>query len=182
LRGMKRGIGQDGGDKGDHANVFSSPASPSSWLKVSLETTEHTEHAEKEDALIRVHPCSSVANSSSVLAISDAANKLHEAREHWLNPPDASAAELKKRTLTNLYNDREAGRATWLNHLHRELDHAVLAAYGWEDLAGPLFQAEDALRAANPKGEALGLKLGRTATGQELMKRLLELNAERADP
>ncbi|MCC6416120.1 MAG: class I SAM-dependent DNA methyltransferase [Opitutaceae bacterium] len=37
------------------------------------------------------------------------------------------AAELKKRTLTALYNERPA----WLDHAHRKLDAAVAAAYGW---------------------------------------------------
>ncbi len=109
-------------------------------------------------------------------AVAEAARKLHEARERWLNPEGASEAELKKRTLTALYNAREAGQAAWLNHLHRDLDRAVLAAYGWSDLAEPLFAAEDALRAANPKGDALGLALGRTAPGQELLHRLLRMN------
>jgi uncharacterized protein YbdZ (MbtH family) len=113
-------------------------------------------------------------------SVAEAARLLHEARNRWLNPEGASEAELKKRTLTALYNDREAGRASWLNHLHRELDHAVLAAYGWSDLAEPLFAAEDALRAANPKGDALGLALGRTVAGQVLLGRLLALNLERA--
>jgi type II restriction/modification system DNA methylase subunit YeeA len=40
--------------------------------------------------------------------------------------PDA-AAILKKRTLTNLYNERPA----WLDNAHRDLDAAVAAAYGW---------------------------------------------------
>ena len=35
--------------------------------------------------------------------------------------------ELKKRTLTNLYNQRP----TWLDLAHRALDEAVLEAYGW---------------------------------------------------
>ena len=38
-----------------------------------------------------------------------------------------AAAILKKRTLTNLYNERPA----WLGNAHRELDAAVAAAYGW---------------------------------------------------
>ncbi len=42
---------------------------------------------------------------------------------------DEAAAELKKRTLTKLYNQRPA----WLTHLHEDLDSAVLAAYGWTD-------------------------------------------------
>ena len=41
---------------------------------------------------------------------------------------DAKAAkELKKRTLTNLYNQRPA----WLAQAHERLDSAVAAAYGW---------------------------------------------------
>lgn len=45
-----------------------------------------------------------------------------------LEPRDApSAAKLKKRTLTNLYNERPA----WLDLVHKKLDAAVAAAYGW---------------------------------------------------
>ncbi len=72
----------------------------------------------------------------------------NELREAWLNPADLvervpevvlgypdrvlpvspkAAAILKKRTLTNLYNERPA----WLDNAHRELDAAVAAAYGW---------------------------------------------------
>jgi hypothetical protein len=40
---------------------------------------------------------------------------------------EACARELKRRTLTNLYNQRPA----WLTNLHWELDEAVAAAYGW---------------------------------------------------
>jgi len=68
-------------------------------------------------------------------------------REGWRNPPDLAervpevvasypdrmvpvspkaAAILKKRTLTNLYNERPA----WLDNAHRDLDAAVAAAYG----------------------------------------------------
>ena len=43
------------------------------------------------------------------------------------------AANLKKRTLTNLYNERPA----WLDLAHKKLDAAVAAAYGWPaDLTG----------------------------------------------
>ena len=38
------------------------------------------------------------------------------------------AKELKRRTLTNLYNERP----TWLDLAHRKLDEAVFAAYGWD--------------------------------------------------
>src|SRR5438552_3885845 len=45
-----------------------------------------------------------------------------------LVPQDADcAAKLKKRTLTNLYNERPA----WLDLAHKKLDAAVAAAYGW---------------------------------------------------
>jgi len=45
-----------------------------------------------------------------------------------LEPKDADcAAKLKKRTLTNLYNERPA----WLDLAHKKLDAAVAAAYGW---------------------------------------------------
>ena len=44
-------------------------------------------------------------------------------------PADEDCArELKRRTLTNLYNERP----TWLELAHRKLDEAVFAAYGWD--------------------------------------------------
>ncbi len=47
-----------------------------------------------------------------------------------LEPKDSEcAAKLKKRTLTNLYNERPA----WLDLAHKKLDTAVAAAYGWPD-------------------------------------------------
>jgi hypothetical protein len=48
-------------------------------------------------------------------------------RDGWLNPPGLAPAELEKRTLTNLYNERP----TWLDHAHSALDAAVFIAYGW---------------------------------------------------
>jgi hypothetical protein len=45
-------------------------------------------------------------------------------------PKDEEAAkELKKRTLTNLYN----ARPQWLANAHAALDEAVAEAYGWCD-------------------------------------------------
>ena len=44
-----------------------------------------------------------------------------------LNPPGLDPAELAKRTLTNLYNQRP----TWLANAHAELDAAVFSAYHW---------------------------------------------------
>lgn len=85
--------------------------------------------------------------------VAAAAAALNTLRSAWLNPPDrtllepevapgfpnrviprdaASAALLKTRTLTNLYNERPR----WLENAHMELDRAVAAAYGWpEDIA-----------------------------------------------
>ena len=51
---------------------------------------------------------------------------------------DAAAGELKKRTLTNLYN----ARPQWLADAHAALDSAVAAAYGW----GAGVSEEEALR------------------------------------
>jgi type II restriction/modification system DNA methylase subunit YeeA len=87
-----------------------------------------------------------------VHAIAQAARALDEARTARLNPPDADEATLKKRTLTNLYNQRP----TWLAHLHAGLDRAVWAAYEWDD-PGPAEVPED-----------------------EILARLLALNLERA--
>ena len=93
-------------------------------------------------------PASDYASNSHAQAIAGAARRLVELRDAWLNPaelvrrepevvagyPDrilpvneAAAAELKRRTLTNLYNARPA----WLANAHATLDAAVAAAYGW---------------------------------------------------
>jgi len=62
-----------------------------------------------------------------VQAIAAAAKDLVEKRDRWLNPEGMGEAELKKRTLTNLYNQRP----TWLDLAHQKLDQAVLDAYAW---------------------------------------------------
>lgn len=51
------------------------------------------------------------------------------------------AADVKKRTLTSLYNARPA----WLDLAHKELDAAVAEAYGWTDYA-PEMPDEEILR------------------------------------
>jgi hypothetical protein len=80
--------------------------------------------------------------------IAAAARELAERRAAWLSPPNTTETELKERTLTNLYN----ARPTWLIDIHRRLDEAVFAAYGWPS----------------------------TLTDTELLERLLKLNHERA--
>ena len=95
-------------------------------------------------------PAADYANDTRAKSIATAAKKLNDLREAWLNPEDlvrrepevvpgypdrilpindAAADILKKRTLTNLYNQRPA----WLDLAHKELDAAVAAAYGWKD-------------------------------------------------
>ena len=95
-------------------------------------------------------PAADYAGDPRAMAIAAAAKTLNELRENWLNPADLvrrvpevvagypdrilpiddkAAAILKKRTLTNLYNERP----TWLDHAHKALDKAVADAYGWAD-------------------------------------------------
>ncbi len=106
--------------------------------------------------------------------ITTAAQKLNELRDNWLNPPEwvnweqtaeeekagfplrpvakaGHEAELKKRTLTNLYNARPA----WLDNTHKTLDAAVAKAYGWNDYTADM-------------------------TDEEILRRLLTLNQARA--
>jgi type II restriction/modification system DNA methylase subunit YeeA len=72
-------------------------------------------------------------------AISLAAKELDELREGWLNPEGMiGAAELRTRTLTELYN----ARPEWLADAHAALDAAVFAAYGWREAPGELSDAE----------------------------------------
>jgi hypothetical protein len=80
-----------------------------------------------------------------------------------LEPRDAEcASKLKKRTLTNLYNERP----TWLDLAHKKLDAAVATAYGWpadlsdEQILQRLLAlnleraAEEAKASQAPKGRA----------------------------
>jgi type II restriction/modification system DNA methylase subunit YeeA len=98
------------------------------------------------------------ADGPHVQAIAAAAKDLVEKRDRWLNPEGASEAELKKRTLTNLYNQRP----TWLDLAHKKLDQAVLDAYAWpHDLTDD--QILERLLALNL--ERAGAK-GSTSTGK----------------
>ena len=93
-------------------------------------------------------PAASYAAEPRAIAIAEAAQGLVELRDRWLNPPEwvewvdepvpgyprrpvprheAAAKALRKRTLTNLYNDRPQ----WLADAHVALDAAVADAYGW---------------------------------------------------
>lgn len=72
-------------------------------------------------------PSHEPAGDPRVIAIAEAARVLVAWRDAWLNPPGLDEAALKKRTLTNLYNERPAELAA----LHAVLDAAVFDAYGW---------------------------------------------------
>ena len=108
-------------------------------------------------------PAADYAADPRAQKIAAAAARLNELRENWLNPADlvvrvpevvpgypdrllpkdeAAAKILKKRTLTNLYNERPA----WLDNAHRALDGAVADAYGWgEDWAAGRLDEEEIL-------------------------------------
>ena len=95
-------------------------------------------------------PAATYVDDPRAQAIAAAAEKLNQLRDNWLNPKDlvrkvqeiepqfpdrlmpvdhVAAQELKKRTLTSLYNLRPS----WLDLAHRALDEAVADAYGWGD-------------------------------------------------
>jgi type II restriction/modification system DNA methylase subunit YeeA len=117
-------------------------------------------------------PC--LAGQMVAANIAAAARRLNELREAWLNPAEwvdwvitpeeekagfpqrpvakpGHEADLKKRTLTNLYNARPA----WLDLAHKALDQAVATAYDWPDYTPAM-------------------------TDEEILRRLLALNLERA--
>ena len=94
-------------------------------------------------------PAADYADDPRAVTIAEAARRLVELRDRWLNPPEwvewvdepvpgypkrpvprgeAAAKEFKARTLTNLYNDRPQ----WLADAHAALDAAVATAYGWD--------------------------------------------------
>ena len=93
-------------------------------------------------------PAANRAGDPRAVAIAAAARRLVELRDRWLNPPEwvewnkepvpnypqrpvprdeTALAQLRRRTLTNLYN----ARPQWLTDAHTALDAAVAAAYGW---------------------------------------------------
>ena len=147
--------------------------------------------------------------------ISEAAKKLNEQRERWLNPPEwidllsaridavdtfedvpkearslvrqsaimAAAAKdprLKKRTLTNLYNERP----TWLKLAHEQLDRAVLAAYAAIDPQGDWSEDWAGVWTDSGAGQPLPvehpLRQKRAEIDQRVLANLLRLNHARA--
>jgi hypothetical protein len=85
------------------------------------------------------------------------ADGIGTARYVRLVPLDDKAGQaLKKRTLTNLYNERP----TWLANAHRALDEAVFAAYGWspsltdDELLAKLLELNLAMSSVEASGAA----------------------------
>ena len=70
--------------------------------------------------------------AAQLAATSGAAARLNQLREGWLNPPNATALELKKCT-NQRHNQRDSQRVTWLTNIHAALAAAVAAAHGWPD-------------------------------------------------
>ena len=89
------------------------------------------------------------ADDPRAIAIAQAARRLVDLRDRWLNPPEwidwidepvpttpsapsqnppPRSNNSKRRTLTNLYNEKPQ----WLTNAHADLDAAVAAAYGLE--------------------------------------------------
>jgi hypothetical protein len=92
----------------------------------------------------------------------------------------AKDAQLKKRTLTNLYNERP----TWLKLAHEKLDRAVLAAYAATDAAGEWDEDWAAVWVDTGAGQPLPpnhpLAARRSEVDQKLLANLLRLNHQRA--
>ncbi|MBU2013222.1 MAG: N-6 DNA methylase [Gammaproteobacteria bacterium] len=111
------------------------------------------------ESVLRLPPVTA-EHLPAAVKIASAAQRLASLRDNWLNPAEwvervaevvagyperivakpEHAAELKKRTLTNLYNARPA----WLDNAHKSLDKAVAEAYGWTDYT-PEMSDEDIL-------------------------------------
>ena len=121
------------------------------------------------DGLSPDMPAADYTDDPRAIAIAEAARRLVELRDRWLNPPEwvewvhepvpgypkrpvardaAAAKELKTRTLTNLYN----ARPHWLSDAQAMLDAAVAAAYGWD----PDIPDDEALRFLLALNSAIG--------------------------
>ncbi|QRG10170.1 class I SAM-dependent DNA methyltransferase (plasmid) [Xanthobacter dioxanivorans] len=135
------------------------------------------------DGLTPNIPIARLQRDPHAVAIAQAARRLDDLRNAWLNPSDlvrmepevvpgfpdrilpkdtAAAAILRERTLTNLYNRRPQ----WLVNVHRELDAAVAEAYGWpadisdEDALARLLELNLARAAADESGLSARLTKG----------------------
>jgi hypothetical protein len=144
--------------------------------KLTPADTAHQKKESVDGVLIPAQLTDTATHKTRSIAINIARAAAHlvQTRDNWLNPPEwvewvqspeeAAAgfpkravakpgheAELKKKTLTNLYNACPA----WLTMAHDDIDKAVAAAYGWADSTADM-------------------------PDDEILKRLLALNLSRA--
>ena len=144
--------------------------------KLSPADTAHQQTESVDGVLIPAELTDTASRKTRSIAINiaKAAAHLVQTRDNWLNPPawvewvqspeEAAAgfpkravakagheSELKKKTLTNLYNSRPA----WLSMAHEAIDKAVATAYGWTDYTPAM-------------------------SDDEILKRLLAINLSRA--
>jgi type II restriction/modification system DNA methylase subunit YeeA len=126
----------------------------SSRIHLTWALAQASRHGVGNDPTYNAHDCFETfpfptPDGETRSAVELAARRLDELREQWLNPtewvkrqpevvssfPDRSVprpdfeAELKCRTMTNLYNEYPQ----WLSEAHTILDLAVARAYGWRD-------------------------------------------------
>jgi len=101
-------------------------------------------------------------------------------RESAIMAAAAKDPNLKKRTLTNLYNQRP----TWLQLAHQRLDQAVIAAYAATDPQGAWDESWSEVwvetGAGQPLPEDHALFARREKVDQHVLASLLRLNQERA--
>jgi hypothetical protein len=141
--------------------------------------TAHQKTESVDGVLIPVQLTDTATHKTRSIAINIAKATAHlvQTRDNWLNPPEwvewvqspeetaadfpkraiakpGHEAELKKKTLTNLYNARPA----WLSMAHEAIDKAVATAYGWTDYT-PAMSDDEILK------RLLALNLSRATTG-----------------
>jgi hypothetical protein len=144
--------------------------------KLTPADTAHQQTESVDGVLIPAQLTDTATNKTRSIAvdIAKAAAHLVQTRDNWLNPPEwvewvqspeeteagfpkravakaGHESELKKKTLTNLYNARPA----WLSMAHEAIDKAVATAYGWTDYTPAM-------------------------SDDEILKRLLAINLSRA--
>jgi hypothetical protein len=94
----------------------------------------------------------------------------------------ARDARLKKRTLTNVYNERP----TWLKLAHEQLDRAVLSAYAASDPQGGWDEEWARVWAETGAGQPLTaahqLIAERAKVEQAVAEGILQLNQRRSKP
>lgn len=131
----------------------------------------------------------------ATLPFSDASSEQSERIRDLAERIDAhrkrQQAQFPELTLTGMYNVleklrseepltakekaiHEQGLVSLLRELHDELDRAVFASYGWDDLAAQLVGKPGATTPLPDKSEA------QAEAEEELLRRLVALNAERA--